>query len=175
MKISNCIAKDLDAIFELYAEASKFQKSKQTVVVWPEFDRSMVRTEIEDHRKWKIEVNGVIICVWAIAFEDEQIWEERNEDPAIYIHRIATHPGFRGHNYVAAIVDWARGYAKLHEKSFVRLDTVGPNPSLIDYYQKMGFEFLGCFELKNTDSLPEHYQYGPACLFQIDLSSDFSK
>jgi hypothetical protein len=53
-----------------------------------------------------------IACVWAITFNDAEIWEER----AIYIHRIATHSDFRGHNFVKIIVDWAKNMPKVSVK-----------------------------------------------------------
>ena len=96
MKIENCVPEDIDEIFRLYKIASEYQKSKQTVVVWPEFKKQLVETEIAENRQWKLIIDEEIACVWATAFSDEQIWEERNADAAIYIHRIATNPNFRG-------------------------------------------------------------------------------
>ena len=127
MEIENCTMKDIDEIFRLYKIASAYQQSKQSVVVWPEFERKLVETEIAENRQWKLIINNEIACVWATTFSDEQIWEERNADPAIYIHRIATNPDFRGNNFVAEIVKWAKEYAKENGKDFVRLDTLGNN------------------------------------------------
>jgi ribosomal protein S18 acetylase RimI-like enzyme len=114
-------------------------------------------------------IEDEIACVWATTFNDEQIWEERNADAAVYIHRIATNPEYRGNNYVAVIVGWARQYAKDNGKGFVRLDTLGNNTKLISYYINAGFNFLGMFDLKNTEGLPAHYNNVPACLFEIKL------
>ena len=101
MEIQNCTAKDIDEIFRLYAIASAYQKAKQTVVVWPVFERQLVEKEIAEHRQWKLLMNHEIACVWATTLSDAQIWEERNTDKAVYIHRIATNPNFRGQNFVA--------------------------------------------------------------------------
>jgi ribosomal protein S18 acetylase RimI-like enzyme len=68
--------------------------------------------------------------------------EERDQDAAIYIHRIATNPDFRGHNFVGILVEWAKEYARSIEKDFVRLDTLG-NIKLIEHYTNAGFDFLG--------------------------------
>lgn len=169
MEIENCTAGDIAEIFRLYRIASEYQKSKQTVVVWPEFERQLVETEVAENRQWKLTIDGEIACVWAIAFSDEQIWEERNADAAIYIHRIATNPNFRGKNFVLLITEWARAYAKDCGKDFVRLDTLGNNVKLIAHYTNAGFRFLGMFDLKNTRGLPGHYHNTPACLFEIKL------
>lgn len=113
-------------------------------------------------------LNDEVACIWAITFSDAQIWEERNSDAALYIHRIATNPKFRGRNFVGMIVDWARDFVKAHAKRYIRLDTIGNNTGLIKHYTNAGFDFLGMFELKEVDALPLHYKHGLACLFEID-------
>ena len=160
---------DIDEIFKLYQAAANFQRSKKTVVVWPDFDPGLVENEVAEGRQFKLLIDGTIACVWAIAFHDPQIWEERDRDPAIYIHRIATAPQFRGRALVKHLVQWAKVYAEKQKKKFVRLDTLGENTRLIAYYQEMGFDFLGIFPLKNTSGLPAHYHNAPACLFEIQL------
>jgi len=169
MEIENCNAEDIEEIFRLYAIASAYQKAKQTVVVWPKFERKLVETEIAENRQWKLLIDNAIACNWATTFSDEKIWEERNADAAIYIHRIATNPDYRGKNFVSLIVDWAIKYAKTMGKNFVRLDTLGNNTGLIEHYTNAGFNFLGIFNLKSTEGLPDHYHNVPACLFEIRL------
>lgn len=169
MKIENSIATDIDEIFRLYAIASAYQKTKN-VVVWPDFDRQLVETELVENRQWKLLIHGQIACVWAITFNDPEIWEERDQDAAIYIHRIATNPDFRGHNFVGILVEWAKEYAQSIEKGFVRLDTLGNNIKLIEHYTNAGFDFLGIFDLQSTAGLPAHYQTTKGCcLFEIKL------
>jgi hypothetical protein len=51
MKIENSIA-DIDEIFKLYAIASV--PKKKNVVVWPDFDRKLVETELVENRQWKL-------------------------------------------------------------------------------------------------------------------------
>ena len=162
---------DIVKIFELYHYATDYMRSKKTVVVWPEFERKLVERELAEKRLFKIEINGQVACVWAITFSDTEIWEGSENDAAVYIHRIATHPDYRKQNFVAAIVDWARKYAADHGKRFIRLDTLGRNEKLIEHYTRNGFQFLGMFKISNTEGLPGHYQHGePAALFEIDLA-----
>ena len=171
MEIQNATNQDIGEIFRLYRIATDFQKSKY-IVHWPEFERSLVQTEIDENRQWKIVMDDKIACVWATTFDDPQIWEERNNDPAVYIHRIATNPAFRGQNLVARIADWAKQYALTNEKKYIRMDTVGENQGLINYYTKCGFDFLGLLKLQHTDGLPAHYDKATVSLFQITLNSD---
>src|SRR6185437_14340172 len=93
--IINCNDGDLPAILELYAAARELQRERGKVV-WPDFDESLMQTEIAEHRQWKLLIDDRIACNWAIAFADKQIWEEKDQNDAIYIHRLCTHPDFRG-------------------------------------------------------------------------------
>jgi ribosomal protein S18 acetylase RimI-like enzyme len=169
MTIKNVTASDIEKIFAFYKIASNYQREKKTVIVWPDFDREMVINEIAENRQFKLLVNNEVVCIWAITFSDEQIWEDSNTDSAIYIHRIAVNPNFRGNNYIATITNWAKEYALKKEIQFIRLDTLGENKNLITHYKNAGFHFLGLFNLKNTSNLPDHYKLAPVCLFEMDL------
>ena len=168
MQILNSTANDIDQIFGFYKVATDFQKSK-FIVQWPQFERALIEKEIAELRQWKLIIDGQVACVWATTFSDPQIWEDKNNDPAVYIHRIATNTDFRGQNLVTTIVTWAKAYAKENRKKFVRLDTVGENQGLIKHYQKSGFNYLGLFGLKNTDQLPAHYHNAAVALFELTV------
>lgn len=169
VKIENSTEADISEIFRLYKEASAHQTRVNATVVWPTFEKQLVETEVAEKRQWKLLIDNQIACVWAITFEDEQIWEERNADAAIYIHRIATNPTFRGQNFVTTIVDWGKVYARSLGKDYLRLDTIGENTGLIRHYTKSGFDYLGMFNMKSTEGLPGHYQSGHVALFEIKL------
>ncbi len=169
MNIHNCELSDIPAILELY-EAARNTQIQHNVVVWPYFEASFVQQEIEEGRQWKLIVDEQIVFNWAIAYTDKEIWGDRDQNDAIYIHRICNHPSFRGNGYIHTLVTWAKVHAKEHGKKYIRLDTLGNNKSLIKHYTSAGFEFLGIFELTNTASLPQHYQEEPnCCLFEMKL------
>lgn len=166
--IRNSNNNDIDEIFRLYKMATDFQKTKFTVH-WPEFEKSLIETEISESRQWKRIIDNKVACIWATTFSDPQIWGEKNNDPSVYIHRIATNPDFRGHDFVAAIVKWAKEYAGANKRNYIRMDTVGHNPKLIAHYERCGFSFLGLSKLNDTQGLPAHYDNATVCLFQIAL------
>ena len=107
MEIKNCSLTDADTILKLYNAAMDLQMQKN-MVVWPKFERSFIEKEIQEERQWKLLMNDQIACNWAITFADKEIWGERDNNNSIYIHRIATHPGFRGNRFIDAIVSWLR-------------------------------------------------------------------
>jgi ribosomal protein S18 acetylase RimI-like enzyme len=168
MTIKNSTLQDLGTIFKLYDLARKYQKIKGAVL-WPEFEEGLIVKEITNNQQWQIVIEDQVACVWATTFNDPQIWLERDADPAIYIHRIAIDPAFRGRDLVGVIVGWAKAYARENGKKFVRMDTVGENKGLIDHYQKCGFAFLGLLQLEHTDGLPAHYHHAKVSLFEIEI------
>lgn len=163
--IKNSTLDDLSSIFDLYQTATQLMIAKKQVP-WPSFERELIINEINEKRQWKLLINGEIACIWATTLQDEDIWGTANQEPAVYIHRIATHPNYKGQRLVRQIVQWANQYCLDHQLQFVRLDTVGLNKGLINHYLKMGFTFLGTKKLENTQDLPKHYSKGPVCLFQ---------
>ncbi|WP_417431549.1 GNAT family N-acetyltransferase [Halpernia sp.] len=169
MTIETSNPEDISEIFRLYQLATEFQKIKFRGNIWPVFDQDLIKTEIKENRQFKILIDGKIACIWAITFNDAQIWEEKDKNDSIFIHRIATNPDFRGSNFVKIIVDWSIDYAKKHRKKFVRMDTCGQNDKLINHYKSCGFDFLGMRKLKNFSELPLHYHNADVCFFEIEL------
>ncbi|MEM8965876.1 MAG: GNAT family N-acetyltransferase [Bacteroidota bacterium] len=169
MNIINSTEADIPDIFRLYRLATEFQQVKFPENQWPEFEHELVATEVAEQRQFKLLIDNQIACIWAIIYRDPQIWEEADNDPSVYIHRIATNPAFRGNNFVKIIVEWAKDFAKAQNKQYIRMDTCGYNEKLINYYSHCGFDFLGIKKLKNTSNLPAHYHNADVCFFEIKL------
>ena len=167
MTIKNSTIEDIDMIFDMYDKAIAYQKTvfnKQ----WLGFERDLIETEIRENRQWKIMIGDAVACIFAITFNDVVIWKEKDQQPSIYIHRIVTNPDFRGVGFVTKIIDWAKDYCQLNGKEYIRLDTWGDNPKLIDYYVKCGFTYVETINLDDTEGLPAHYQ-GTLALFEIKI------
>ena len=167
MKIEPSSVADIDCIFEFYDLAVAYQKTKFNKH-WMGFDRKMVLNEITENRQWKIIIDDEVACVFAITFQDESIWKEKNADDAVYFHRIVTHPKFKGQHLVKRIVTWGLAFAKEKKLHYLRMDTWGDNEELIGYYQKCGFDFLGVIT-PEYKGLPKHYEGISLSLFQIKV------
>ena len=169
MEIKKCLVSDTNEILLLY-EAARNLQTQRKMVIWPSFEKSFIEKEILEERQWKMVIDNIIVCNWAVAFEDKEIWGQKDTNDGIYIHRICNNPKSRGNRYIDTIVEWSRKYAAEIGKQFVRLDTLGNNTKLIEHYTSAGFEFLGMFKLTEIANLPSHYQDEPnCCLFEIDL------
>ncbi|HVI48464.1 MAG TPA: GNAT family N-acetyltransferase, partial [Chitinophaga sp.] len=133
------------------------------------FERSLVEQEIAEQRQWKIIIDGKIACVFVTTFNDPVIWREKDSDPAVYLHRIATNRAFRGQHFVKQIVTWTKAFAAQHNKLYIRMDTGAGNDKLNNYYVSCGFNYLGISVRENSEGLPAHYQQGASSLFEINM------
>lgn len=168
LQIINSTQEDIDIIFSLYEAGTQYQK-KVAGKHWKGFDRVLIETDISEQRLFKIVEDERIACIFSITLQDPFIWKEKDKDPAVYIHRIATHPDFRGNGYVRHIVQWAREYAVRTGKNYIRMDTGSGNDKLNNYYISCGFNYLGVTAPVATDELPAHYKDGASSLFEIAL------
>lgn len=168
LEVKNSSPNDIDVIFGFYDMAIAHQKSVFNKH-WQGFDREMISDEIAGNKQYKILIDGEVAGVFAISFADKLIWGERDHN-AIYIHRIVTHPLFRGHSLVKEIIKWAKDYAQINSIKFIRMDTWADNQKLLEYYTSCGFNYVGVVKMEETEGLPKHYEGISLSLFEIILS-----
>ncbi|TDO20751.1 GNAT family N-acetyltransferase [Pedobacter duraquae] len=168
MVIRKSTLNDIVEIFAIYDLATAYQKTVNNKS-WKGFERSQVEREIVEGRHFIIREDQEIAATFLITHDDPIIWKDANEDSAIYLHRIATNPEFRGRSYVKKIVAWAKAYANEHGQQFIRLDTHSGNERINAYYSSCGFTYKGISEIEWTTDLPEHYKEGSFSLFEIQV------
>ncbi|MEA9413856.1 GNAT family N-acetyltransferase [Flavobacterium sp. PL02] len=159
---------DIDAVFDIYNEATSYQKTVNNKS-WRGFEKALIEKEIAEDRHFIIKDEGEVACTFVLTFNDLIIWKEASADPAVYLHRIATNPKFRGRSYVTKIIEWVKVYAKENGKEYIRLDTHSGNERINKYYMSCGFDFKGVSVIEWTSELPEHYKEGSFSLFEIKL------
>jgi hypothetical protein len=168
MNISNSTPNDIETIFSLFDSAIEYQK-KNGYNLWPQFSRKLIETEIKEKRHWKIMDGDMVVCIFSVLYNDPVIWIEKNNDPAVYLHRIAINHSYKGKNIIALIKKWAEDHARKNNKKYLRMDTWGNNENLRNYYIKAGFNYVGQQYLIQADGLPEHYGGSILSLFQNEV------
>ncbi len=169
MQIINSTSQDIDFIFHLFDCAIAYQ-TKKGYQLWPQFARELIELEIDEKRHWKIVENGVIVCIFSVMYSDPVIWGPiKNEDPALYLHRITINPDFKGKEMMTVIREWAINQARIENKKFLRMDTWGTNETLRNYYIKSGFNYIGQQYLTVEDGEEPHYGGSELSLFEIEV------
>lgn len=78
---------------------------------------------------------------------DERIFGKEEVSNSLYIHRFAVKRKYKGNGIGEWILQWIEENVQ-HDKGFLKLDCVGHNLKLNDFYKKNGFEYVG-----STDGL----------------------
>lgn len=168
MRIEHSHINDIETIFGIYRAAIDYQRA-HGYNLWPVFERSLIEKEIEEKRHYKITGDNRVACVFSVVYNDPIIWEEKDRDPSVYLHRIATHPSFKGKGLMHLVKKWAADHAHQNNKKFIRMDTWGDNEGLKKYYLNCGFTYLGQKSLSQPNPLPQHYWGTSLSLFEIIL------
>jgi ribosomal protein S18 acetylase RimI-like enzyme len=162
---------DLADIEILYNLAIEYQRSRGANP-WQGMNKPLIEKEIAEQLHWKINEKGAIACFFSVAFTDRLVWDDRDSEPSIYLHRIVTNPLFRGNGYVRHIVAWAEGYGRSMGKDYIRLDTGRDNRRLNAYYRECGFEYCGVkqFDDDSGPAVPGHYLGSGLSLFERKIT-----
>ncbi|MBX2829342.1 MAG: GNAT family N-acetyltransferase [Flavobacteriaceae bacterium] len=135
---------DLDAACQIFDDAIAYQKQKG----YPEYrsnDREGVKQAIADGMHYKMLIDGKLACVFNVVYNDRPIWRDKDQDDAIFLHRVITAQEFKGRRLFGQILEWAIDLAQSKNRPFVRMDTWDDNPNLVNYYKTFGFEVVEHF------------------------------
>ncbi|PGW65650.1 GNAT family N-acetyltransferase [Bacillus cereus] len=78
---------------------------------------------------------------------DERIFGKEKVSDSLYIHRFAVKRKYKGHGIGEGILQWVYENVEC-DKEYLKLDCVGYNLTLNDFYKINGFEYVG-----STDGL----------------------
>jgi len=152
-KIVNTTKGDLDKILCLFEQAMDLQR-KNGYEVWSSIDKIALEKDIETGLQYKIVKDADILCIFSISHNDPFTWRDRDQNNAIYLHRIVVNPNFKGQRQFEKVLNWAKHFAPQKNLKFVRMDTWADNKKIIDYYKSFGFEFIEYYRTTDTPELP---------------------
>ncbi|MFL0488434.1 GNAT family N-acetyltransferase [Bacillus sp. AFS054943] len=78
---------------------------------------------------------------------DEYIFGKEEVSDSLYIHRFAVKRKYKGNGIGEWMLRWIEENVQ-HDKEYLKLDCVGHNRILNDFYKRSGFEYIG-----STDGL----------------------
>lgn len=76
---------------------------------------------------------------------DLELWKTHqiNFSDTLFVHRLASSREFSGHRIGQYMLEWALEFTGILGREWLRLDCVGYNESLNDFYKKCGFTYIG--------------------------------
>lgn len=169
MTIENTTISDLPTIEWLFSQAMMLQ-GKNGYKVWANIDYDALKKDIALRLQYKIVSNGEIICIFSVQYSDPFIWQERDQEDAIYLHRIVVNPSHKGQKQFSHVLEWAKQHARERQLRYVRMDTWAENQKIIDYYLSFAFRFLGNYRTGDEPELPIQNRNLNVALLELDLS-----
>lgn len=166
--IVNTTIAEWDLIIGLFEKVMRLQGEKG-YKVWTEIDQTALRRDIETGLQYKITSGDAVLCLFSIQLRDPFIWRERDRADAIYLHRIVTNPDYKGQGLFKKVLDWATGFAREHNLSYVRMDTWADNQQLIDYYRTFGFTFVENYKTTDVPELPQQNRNLDVALLEVQI------
>ncbi len=168
IRIINTTKDDLDTIVWLFEQAMDLQ-GKNGYTVWEGIDKAALERDIEKELQYKIVKGNDILCIFSIQHNDPFIWRERDQNDAIYLHRIVVNPNFKGQKQFQNVLTWAKQFARANNLPFIRMDTWADNAKIIDYYISFGFEFIENYMTTNAPELPAQNRNLNVALLELKL------
>jgi len=147
----------IPAILETYAHARRLQETRGAER-WPEFALEEVLAEIDAERLLCVLDGQTVAGVFSIAYEDRALWDERERNDHLYLHRIAKSESAAGLSLVDVALAWARARCHQLGRSGVRMDTWASNTALIAIYERRGFAVVARKHVGRDPRLPAQYQ-----------------
>lgn len=152
-RILNTTKEDFDTILWLFEQAINLQ-GKNGYKVWEGIDKNALTKDIDEGLQYKIVRDNNILCIFSIQYNDPFIWRDRDQNDAIYLHRIVVNPDFKGQKQFQKVLNWAIEIARQKNLKCLRMDTWADNKKIIDYYRSFGFEFIENYKTTNAAELP---------------------
>ena len=111
IKIVNTTKDDLAIVFSFFEQVMEMQ-GKNGYKVWSSIDRTALEKDIENRLHYKIVKENDILCIFSIQLSDPFIWRERDQDDAVYLHRIVVNPAFKGQKQFEKVLKWVSNLPK---------------------------------------------------------------
>jgi hypothetical protein len=85
--------------------------------------------------------NEELIGTFALLTEDTDYWKNGNDGKALYLHHLTTREKYK--NLGNDILNYIVTIARLKGRELIRLDCSFFNQKLNQYYNKLGFKYVG--------------------------------
>lgn len=172
IKVIPTTKEDLELVSKLFEQAMKWQ-GKKGYKVWDRIDKTALEKDIENQLQYKILNGNLILCLFSVQYHDPFIWRDKDQDDALYLHRIVVDPNSKGQRHFQKVLDWAKQCARTKGLKFVRMDTWADNDKIIAYYKSFGFVFIENYTTTNDPELPIQNRNINVALLEVKLETYF--
>lgn len=154
---------DLDTVVSIYEDAAQWLLDRG-IAQWPVVvPRELLAQRIARGETFLARYEHHAIATMSIQEEDRLVWGDMPPD-ALYLHGLAVRRAFTGRRVGVALLRWAEQHAALQGKTYLRLDCMGDNLRLVQYYKDAGFTNLRTVSVRDSScALFERLIVSPSC------------
>jgi ribosomal protein S18 acetylase RimI-like enzyme len=168
INIINTTTDDISLINRIFEQAIDLQR-ENGYKVWESIDKLALQKDIDERLQYKLVKDVDILCLFSIQFADPLIWRNRDQNDAIYIHRMVVNPYYKGQKLFQTVLNWVKQLARQNNLQFIRMDTWADNFKIIEYYRSFGFEFIENYTTEDAAELPSQNRNLQVALLEMDL------
>jgi DNA-binding MarR family transcriptional regulator/ribosomal protein S18 acetylase RimI-like enzyme len=152
IRIVNTTPEDLNLVYWLFEQAIVYQR-QHGYPEWKGYEKKALIAEVEQQLQYKITLDHHVLAIFSVSFSDPATWGEWDSGNALFLHRVITHPQFKGQRVFEKVLHWALQKAREKGLDFIRIDTWTDNPSIIAFYRGYGFQVVAARVTPNSPEL----------------------
>lgn len=88
---------------------------------------------------WLGTLDDQAVAAMLLVPKDPQFWPDDPPGEALYLHKLAVHPGWQGRGLSTPMIQAAAQATRAAGRPWLRLDTAAERPKLRDIYERQGF------------------------------------
>jgi len=167
--IKNTTHEDLPLVRWLFEQAILYQR-QHGYPAWRGYEKNALSREIEQLLQYKVVQHHHVLAIFSVSYSDPATWGEWDNGQALFLHRIITHPQFKGQRVFEKVRDWALLKAREKRLAYIRIDTWTDNPAIIAFYEGYGFRVVAARVTPDSPELPAQNRNLRVTLMELAVS-----
>ena len=166
--IINTTPEDLPLVYWLFDQAILYQR-QHGYPAWKGYEKNALSFEVEQLLQYKAVQYHHVLAIFSISYSDPATWGEWDTGNALFLHRIITHPQFKGQRVFGKVREWALQKAREKGLDYIRIDTWTDNPTIIAFYKDYGFHIVAAHVTPDSPELPAQNRNLRVTLMQLPV------
>ncbi|WP_244985825.1 MULTISPECIES: GNAT family N-acetyltransferase [Cellulosimicrobium] len=131
-------ADDIAAAQGLIDAARKWLDARSIDQWQDDIPDAVIRADVDRGDLYVVRDGSKLAAMIVLCESDRETWGD-DDEPAVYVHRLAVAQHRRGAGLGRRLLQWARDQAVKRGRPLVRLDCAAHNPGLRGFYEREGF------------------------------------
>lgn len=169
VRIVHTTPEDLNLVYWLFDQAILYQQ-QHGYPAWRGYEKKALSAEVEQLLQYKVVQYHHVLAIFSVSYSDAATWGEWDTGKALFLHRVITHPQFKGQRIFEKVREWALQKAREKGLDYIRIDTWTDNPTIIAFYEGHGFQVVAARVTPDSPELPAQNRNLRVTLMQLPVT-----